>query len=268
MVFLDNQLNQMKISIKVTLKITALIIIVVLTSCVPQKKILYFQDTEGGKERTSEFINQRTEDYLVQPGDNLFVRVRSLDEETNAFDPYRTSTNYYSESGIYLNSYSVNDSGFVSFPLIGDVEVKNFTINEIQQILQSEVDEYIKNAVVIVKLVNFRITMIGEFKQPGKYLVYQDDITIFQAIAMAGDLTDFAKRDRIVLIRQTKEGSLMERLDLNDKFILESDYFYLMPNDIVYAEPIRGKQFVFSTFPYALIISMITLGVVLWSSFN
>jgi polysaccharide export outer membrane protein len=249
-------------------RVIGVIMITALVSCVPQKKILYFQDTEDKKEEKNEFVNERMEDYLIQPGDNLFVRVRSLDEETNTFDPYQTSTNFYTESGIYLNSYSVNDTGYVSFPLIGAVEVKGNNINEIQQLLQSKVDEYIKGAVVIVKLVNFRISMLGEFKSPGKYLVYQDDITIFQAIAMAGDLTDFAKRDRIVLIRQTKNGSELQRLNLNDQMILESDYFYLMPNDIVYAEPIRGKQFVFSTFPYALIISMITLGVVLWSSFN
>jgi polysaccharide export outer membrane protein len=83
---------------------------------------------------------------------------------------------------------------------------------------------------------------------------------------MAGDLTDFAERDKMVLIRQTDDGSKMFRLDLNDVNILESDYFYLMPNDIIYAGPIKGKQFVFSTFPYALIISLITLGVVLYST--
>jgi len=248
------------------LKGVAFLLLIALASCVPQKKILYFQDKSDKDGEHNDFVNQRIEDYLIQPGDNLFVRVRSLDENTNTFDPYQASTNFYTESGIYLNSYSVDDTGYVAFPLVGSLEVKGYTINEIQKKLQLAVDEYIKNSVVIIKLVNFRVSMLGEFKSPGKYLVYQDEITIFQAIAMAGDMTDFAQRGHIVLIRQTKEGSKLERLDLNDKLILESDYYYLMPNDIIYAEPIKGKQFVFSTFPYALIISLITLAVVLWST--
>ncbi len=248
------------------LKAVAFLSLMILASCIPQKKILYFQDKEKEEEEQTEFVNPMAEDYLVQPGDNLFVRVRSIDEDAYSFDETRLTTNYYTEAGIYLNSYSVTDSGYIEFPLIGEVKVVNKTIFEIEQSLQERVDEYLKNTIVIVKLVNFRISMLGEFRNPGKYLVYQDNITIFQAIAMAGDLTDFAKRNEMVLIRQTENGSKMHRIDLNDKNILESDYFYLMPNDIVYAGPIKGKQFVFSTFPYGLIISLITLGVVLYTA--
>lgn len=250
------------------IKAVAFVSFIALSSCVPQKKILYFQDLEKEKEEKTEFMNPMDETYLVQPGDNLFVRVRSIDEDAYSFDEARLTTNYYTEAGIYLNSYSVTDSGYIEFPLIGKILVANKSLFDVQKDLQLRVDEYIKNTTVIVKLVNFRITMIGEFRHPGKYLVYQDNITIFQAISMAGDLTDFARRDNVVLIRQTEEGSEMHRINLNDIKILESDYFYLMPNDIIYAGPIKGKQFVFSTFPYGLIISLITLGVVLYTAVN
>src|SRR4030065_836641 len=114
--------------------------------------------------------------------------------------------NYYTESGIYLNSYTVNDSGYVEFPLIGKIMVNNFTIEQIREKIQQRVNEYVKNTIVIVKLANFRVSMLGEFKNPGKYVVYQDKINIFEAIAMAGDMTDFAKRNKVLLVRQSENG--------------------------------------------------------------
>lgn len=248
-----------------SLKALSFAAIILVASCIPQKKILYFQDRSDSDSTRTQFQNERAEDYRIQPGDNLYIRVEQVGEGSTAFDQ-GISSNYYTEAGIYLNSYSVNDSGYVDFPLIGKVKVQEKTVDEIKEELQQMVDEYVKNTTLIVKLVNFRISMLGEFRNPGKYIVYQDNITIFQAISMAGDLTDFAKRDRIVLIRQSKNGSKLHRLDLNDQDILTSDYFYLMPNDIIYAEPIKGKAFVFSEFPYALFISVITLGVVLYTA--
>jgi polysaccharide export outer membrane protein len=255
----------MKGILKNIIKTVVLASVVFMASCIPQKKILYFQDRSESDSTQTEFLNERAEDYRIQPGDNLFIRVDQPGDRGSTFER-GMAANFYTEAGLYINSYSVNDSGYVNFPLIGRVLVQEKTIADIKEELQVMVDEYVKNSIVQVKLVNFRVSMLGEFKQPGKYIVYQDNITIFQAISMAGDLTDFAKRDRIVLIRQTENGSKLHRLDLNDQNILSSDYFYLMPNDIVYAEPIKGKAFVFSEFPYALFISVITLGVVLYTA--
>jgi polysaccharide export outer membrane protein len=126
----------------------------------------------------------------------------------------------------------------------------------------------VKNTVVIVKLANFRITMLGEFKMPGKYLVYQDKINIFEAIAMAGDMTEFAKRNHVLLIRQTEKGSKTYRVNLNTNSILESDLYHLKPNDLVYVEPVNAKPFAFSEFPYVLIFSTITTTLLLIEYFN
>ena len=132
------------------------------------------------------------------------------------------------------------------------------TIEKIQKELQNKVDEYVKNTVVMVKLANFRISMLGEFNHPGKYVVYQDKINLFEAIALAGDMTDFARRNQVLLVRQSEKGVKTQRLNLNDYSLLEYEYYYLMPNDIVYVEPLRGKQFAFSEFPYLLILTTIT----------
>jgi len=231
---------------------------ILLVSCVPMKRIRYLQDPKDKEEARTDFKNAKGEEYLVHKGDNLYIRVNSLDEESNYFDRSENYNNYYSEAGIYLNSYTVNDSGYVEFPLIGKVEVNNLTIENIQKILQEKVNEYIKNTVVIVKLANFRISMVGEFNSPGKYVVYQDMINIFEAIAMAGDMTDFAKRNKVLLVRQSGNGVKTHRLNLNDYSLLESEFYYMMPNDLVYVEPLKGKQFAFSEFPYVLILTSIT----------
>jgi len=253
----------MKKVFHISYKILILAVIVLLTSCVSQKKIRYFQDRAELDTVKTEFINNRAADYKIQPGDNLYVRVQSIDNSSSGFADMRMSTNYYTEEGIYLNSYSVSDSGYIEFPLIGKIHVLSSTINEVRRLVQAEVDEYVKNTIVLVKLVNFKLTMLGEFNRPGKYLVYQDRITIFQAIAMAGDMTDYAKRSELAIIRQTDKGSKLVRLDLNDQNILESDYYYLMPNDIIYVEPLKSKQYAFTQFPYALLLSTVTVLVVL-----
>jgi polysaccharide biosynthesis/export protein len=230
----------------------------ILSSCVPMKKIRYLQDEKGSKTEKSDFKNKDTIVYRVHPGDNLYIKVNSLDEKSNYLQKNVAYNDYYTESAIYLNSYTVNDSGFVEFPLIGKIMVDNMIISDIREAIQSKVNEYIKNTVVIVKLANFRISMLGEFRLPGKYVVYQDKINIFEAISMAGDMTDFAKKSHVLLIRQTETGTKTFRINLNDKSIMESDLYFLMPNDMIYVEPVKGKQFAFTEFPYLLIFTAIT----------
>jgi polysaccharide biosynthesis/export protein len=241
---------------------------ILLSSCVPMKRIRYLQDPEDKEQARSDFQKPEVPEYLVHKGDNLYIKVNSLEDKTNYFEKSVGYDSYYTESGIYLNSYTVNDSGYVEFPLIGKVMVNNLTIEQIQKKLQEKVNEYIKNTVVIVKLANFRVSMMGEFNNPGKYVVYQDKINIFEAISMAGDLTDFAKRDKVLLVRQSEKGVKTYRLNLNDYSILESDFYYLMPNDVVYVEPLKGKQFAFSEFPYVLILTTITTTLLLIDYFS
>ena len=122
--------------------------------------------------------------------------------------------------------------------------------------------------VVIVKLVHYNLTMLGEVNKPGQYKVYQTDINLFEAVSMAGDLTDFANRNKVVVIRQTKAGSEVIYVDMTKRNILASDYYYLKPNDIVYAPPVRGKQFAFATFPYGVVFGFISTTLLLINYFQ
>ncbi|MCK4568853.1 MAG: polysaccharide biosynthesis/export family protein [Bacteroidales bacterium] len=236
-----------------------------LASCVPQKKILYLQDIPKD-DSTTTFVNDRSLSYKVQPGDNLYIKINSLEEKsTTYFNEVSGSSSSTGGSNLYLNSYLVNDTGYFHFPSLGYIYVKDLTTEGIQLKLEKRLAEYLVNPVVIVRLASFRITLLGEFKNPGKYDVYQSNINIFEAVSMGGDMTDFAKRNKIAIIRQTTNGSELIRVNMNDKHILESDYFYLLPNDIVYAEPIKAKQFVSTQFPYGLVFSVLSTILLLYA---
>ncbi len=239
-----------------------------MASCVPQKKILYLQDLQED-DSTVNFINERSLDYLVQSGDNLYIKINSLEEKsTTYFNEVSGSNSNVSGSNLYLNSYLVNDTGYFHFPSLGYIYVKDLTAEEIQFKLERRLTEYLINPLVIVRLASFRITLLGEFQNPGKYDVFQTNVNIFEAISMAGDMTDFAKRDHIAIIRQTTNGSKIVRVNLNDKRILASDYYFLMPNDIVYAEPVKAKQFVSTNFPYGLVFSVLSTVLLLYVFFT
>ncbi len=247
-----------------------IVFILVFSSCVPQKKIRYLQN-KSESEAQKHFINEKKVEYKIQAGDNLYINISSLDTKTsdifNKASSYGSS-NYYNDAGIYLNSYTVNDEGYIDFPIVGKVYVKGLTVEQIKNEIQKILNEYLRGATVIVKLVNFNITLIGEVRRPGEYKIYQDEINIFEVFAFAGDLTDFANRNHVLLVRLTKQGSTIHKLDLTDDKILESDYYYLMPNDIIYIEPLKGKQFTFANFPYALIFAGISTTLLLINYFQ
>ena len=247
-----------------------LIVAVLFSSCVPQRKIKYLQQQADAIVKT-EFVNARKIDYTIQPGDNLYIKVSSINQKANSI--FNTESQYRqqymnNDVSVYLNSYTVDNEGYIDFPLIGQLLIKNLTIEETKNKVQEKLSEYIKESIVIVKLVNFNITMLGEVRKPGEYKIYQDEINIFEALSLAGDLGDFADRNNIVLVRQTKTGSEIHRLDLTSSNILESDYFYLVPNDIIYVEPLKGKQFTFANFPYAVIFSAISTTLLLINFFK
>lgn len=239
-------------------------------SCVPQRKMLYLQ-SESKAEANNQFTNERLLSYLVQPGDNLYIKVVSLDEKTAfLFNPLERSAGgaNINDQSIYLNSYTVSEVGNIEFPLAGKIYVQNLTTEQIKEKIQEVLDEYLKETVLIVKLVNFNLTMLGEVKRPGQFKVYQSEINVFEALAMAGDLTEFANRQEVTIIRQTKTGSETIKIDLEKATVLSSDYYYLKPNDIIYVEPLKIKQYGFATFPYALVFSTISTTLLLINFFK
>lgn len=249
----------------------AVLLAVIFASCVPQKKMLYLKEAEMAAENLSkEYVNDRSVDYKLQPGDDLYIRfINTIDERSAASLTGENNSRYYSsESALYLQSYTLDEEGRIELPLIGKIELKNLTIDQAKDKMQIELDKYINQTTVIVKLSNFNLTLLGEVVRPGNYKVYQTQINLFEAVAMAGNMTNFAKKDEVKIIRQTKEGSEIITVDMGKADILSSPYYYLKPNDIVYVEPLKIKQWGFTTFPYSTVFSIVTLGVTLYNIFR
>jgi polysaccharide export outer membrane protein len=249
------------------LGIIALVFAAVFASCVPQKKMLYLKDAEMVAERLSkEYVNDRTLNYKLQPGDNLYIRViNTIDERSAASLNGETSmsrANYLTnDASIYLQTYTLDEQGYIDFPLTGKIELKNLTIDEAKEKMQTALNQYVNQTMLVVKLANFNITVLGEVTKPGMYKVYQSQINLFEAISLASNMTNFAKKDEVKIIRQTDNGSEIITVDMGQADILSSDYYYLKPNDIIYVEPMAAKQWGFTTFPYSTVISLSSLAV-------
>ena len=234
--------------------------LVFLGSCVSLKKVRYIQD--AADEQMTDTLIYRTQvpDYKVQQGDHLYIDVKNID--TKKMDPFQTNNNINyqasTEAGVYLSSYLVSELGSIDFPLVGKIFVQGKTIFEVQNELQAIVNEFFQLTTVSVKLINFRISLLGELARPGTFLVYQDNLNIFQAISLGGDLTKMANRKELKVIRKTFEGTTVHKVNLLSTEILNSPAYYLQPGDIVIVEPLKGRNFAFTEFPYAIIFSTIS----------
>jgi len=240
---------------------------VVFASCVPQKKMLYLKNAEMVAENLSkEYVNDRTVDYKLQPGDNLYIHVVNTIDERGAASINGDIRGYLSsDANIYLQTTTIDEDGYVEMPLVGKIEVKNLTVDEAKNKLQTAINTYINGSMLVVKLASFNLTLLGEVSRPGMYKVYQSQINLFEAVALAGNMTNFAKKSDVKIIRQTDNGSEIITVDMGQADILASPYFYLKPNDIIYVEPLKIKQWGFTTFPYSTVISIVTLGVTLYN---
>jgi polysaccharide export outer membrane protein len=246
-------------SLKVVLRI--LVVVLLFSSCVSQKKVQLLQE-KSVQDISSGFVNNRNTVYHLQPGDQLYINVHSVDQKTNRIfqtDFPNPMTSTYQD----LNSYRVDEEGYINFSFIDKVQVEGLTVKEVNDRLQATVNEYFKEATVVVKLVNYRVSVLGEVENPGTFIVKNKQINILQAIAQSGGITNFSNIQKVKLVRQTLTGSEMHYLDLTDNGILQSDYFYLLPNDVLYVEPLNSKSFAFENFPYSLILSTISTAAII-----
>ena len=155
--------------------------------------------------------------------------------------------------------------GQLNYHMPVNLLVAGKTLNQIKEELDIALKSYITDAVVTVKMINNYVSIIGEVQNPGKYPIYKNRLNIFQALAMAGDLDKYSNRQKIQIIRQTPEGNTVKEFSLKDRSIIGSQFFYVMPNDVIYAPPMKGRFFQMDAFPYSVILSTITTFVLIWN---
>ncbi|MBU8891963.1 MAG: polysaccharide biosynthesis/export family protein [Bacteroidales bacterium] len=258
----------MKTRANYTLKlITGFVIVAFLfSSCVSQKKVQLLQE-KSVEDISSGFLNNRNTVYNLQPGDQLYINVHSVDQKTSRL--FQTDfPNPMTATYQNLNSYRIEEDGYINFSFIDKVYVKGMTVKEVNDLLQKTVNEYFKEATVVVKLVNYRVSVLGEVVSAGTFIIKNKQINILQAIAQAGGTNNFGNLKKVKLVRQTLTGSEMHYLDLTDNGVLQSDQFYLMPNDVVYIEPLKSKSFAFDNFPYSIFLSTISTAAIVVALFK
>jgi len=219
--------------------------IVLFASCTSKKQLTYLQDINRAQE--AEFYAKQKGEYKIQPQDVLYIRLLSMNEEVNALYNIgygsQSQQMFQNESGIYLNGFVVEEDGNIELPIIGKVNVLNKNLDEAKKSVREAATVYLKNPTIIVKLLSFKFTVLGEVSRPGMYKNYNNQLTVLEAIGMAGDISDHGDRRNILVLRPTKEGTKTFRIDLTKKDILTSDAYFLLPNDMVYVEPKNSKTF-------------------------
>jgi len=203
-------------------------------SCITRKDISYFQDVSDTLS-----VQKITQDFeaIIQPGDILSIHVTSLSSEASSF------FNVVGESTDeqVANTYLVNAAGSIEMPLIGPVKVSGNSSQVAKYLIKNKLDKYLVDPTVNLRIRNFKVTVLGEVKLPGVYTIPNEKITLIEALGLAGDMTIFAKRVNVLVIREESGERKFMKLDLTSKEFFESEYYYLHSNDILYVEPGKGK---------------------------
>ncbi|WP_439883348.1 polysaccharide biosynthesis/export family protein [Pontibacter sp. MBLB2868] len=216
-----------------------LLLSIAITSCISKKELVYMQN-EKFKENTPTLFKTSYQEYQLQPNDVLSIKVLSvqpeLTEQFNIINP-NNAFGISGPSSLYLSGYSIDKEGNIRLPILGEVKVTGLTPNQAEERIQRDLDRYINDATVVLKLISFKISVLGEVRNPGYFYVYNEQANLLEGLAMAGDLAQGASRENVKLIRQTPQGSEVILLDLKDPNLVQSQYYFLKPNDVLYVEP-------------------------------
>jgi len=250
-----------------------LILAMNIVSCRSTKDMKYFQDL---KDNALQSIPEKSPEYLIKTDDNLYVDIQSMNlEVTQLFSPTKsvnssggTQSDYGQVSSQYLNGYLVNQKGMILLPVIGSISVVGLTEEAAKDTIQIRVGEYFKDATVKVKILTYKVTVLGEVRNPGVYFNYNKSITILDALGLANGTTEFASIKKILVIRPNENGSKSFRLDLTGKKMMASEAFYLLPNDILYIEPDRYKNNTINTSKFSMALAAISTTVLILSYIN
>lgn len=218
-----------------------------LGSCTSYKHVPYLQDIESVNQNIQ---NVPLYDARIMPKDLLSITVNTTDPK--AASPFNLTvqtpinaalTNITSTSTPSLQQYLVNNEGQIDFPVIGRIKVGGLTKNEAEDLIREQLKPYLKETpIVTVRMANYKISVLGEVSRPGSFTVSNEKVNVFEALAMAGDMTVYGVRTNVKLIREDADGRRsIHELDLTKSDLVLSPYYYLKQNDILYVTPNKTK---------------------------
>ena len=225
--------------------VLVLLFVMCCTSCVPVESLIYLQPDGSTSAELFEYDKQ---EYQLQLNDILDVKISSLNPEVNAlFNASTLGTMQVAQATaqtggdlFYITGYSIDQDGNIDIPFVGKVDVLGLTLNEAHGAVDSKVSELFTNY-HLQSSWGVRFSALGEFNRPGKHVV-ANQVTIFEAIALGGDLSLVANREQIRLIRQHPEGTRIHSINLLDENVVGSPLYFIQPNDVLYAEPLPQRS--------------------------
>lgn len=236
-------------------------LLLIAASCSNTKNIAYFQDLSDTTKVYQQVIRQ-TYEIKIQPDDIIQVLVNSLNPEAtavfnlgNTTPPPVTGANAQTQAITSINvnpsamanptgsngGYLVDKNGNIDFPVLGQIHAEGMTINALKEMLKGKLEKYLTEPIVNVRLLNNKITVLGEVARPATYSIPSERLTVLDAIGMAGDLTIYGKRENVLLVREENGERRFVRLNLNSSSLFQSPYYYLKQNDAIYVEPNENK---------------------------
>ena len=223
----------MSIKIKGTVQYFVLLLgILIMSSCASRKDVVYFQDTGNFETlvNNNEFVSKFKVDDLVS------IHVSSLNPEASGpFNLFRGAPGMNGQPEQV--NYLVDQAGEIDFPVIGKLKIAGLSPDELRSLLRDRLSEYLKDPIINIRLRNFTVTVLGEVNRPGTYPVDGEQITILEALGLAGDLTIRGVRQNVLIIRDFDGTKVYTRIDMTSKNIAKSPVYYLTQNDVVYVEP-------------------------------
>ena len=225
----------------------AFAVLFLFASCIPNKDLLYLQNKNNSNQESA-ITPVVLKPYRAQVNDVLSIRIKALDQKlVEMFNPSTVAgLQSNSSDGLYFDGFSVNDHGDIRVPVLGEINVIGLTLDEIRIKVEKQLlDEYFNKSAdifVTVKLAGMRYTVNGEINSPGTKTLFQDKVTILEAIANSGDITIIGNRKEVVVIRQYPQGTEMHTIDLTSSEALKSPYYYVQPNDFIYIKPLKQKS--------------------------
>jgi polysaccharide export outer membrane protein len=232
-------------------KIKYIAIIVLLTSllssCISNKKFIYLQDKGSVNLDSNGLLKVMPYTYKLQKGDVIYVSLTTEDEKLNkifvpgAGGQVLQQQQNVSGTILYYIGFTIDSNGEIEFPYLGKIKVGGMEIDQVKAAIETQLKKYFKVFYLQVKVAEFKFSILGYVNRPGQYFFQQNKVTLIEALALAGDLQNLAKRNSIQLYRQYPDGIKIHSLDLTDRNLVNSPYWYIQPNDVLYVEPLKVR---------------------------
>lgn len=234
------------------------VILLIFTACVPQKKLRYFQ--ESVTETTATFVAAvPVQPYLLKPGDLLQIQIFSASPDMLQIPGYVASTNLGTTASVYLQGYQISPNGVINLPLLGDFQAAGSDIPDLQQRVVAVARAKVSlDADVIIRLVNYRVTVLGEVVSPGVLEVYDGRISIPEALGRCGDMTVYGNRSKVMIIREQDGKKEVINIDLTDRSLINSPHYYLQNHDVLYVQPMDAKSYGIAQVQWGAILSSVS----------